>query len=63
MKKPKYFLPLRVFDLVVLFVLGFSFLISAIDVKMGLGYIIFISFGSLFLAVYNYFKLNGENKK
>lgn len=63
MKKSKYFLPLRFLDFVVLFVFGFSFLIFAIDVKIGFSYFLFITLGSLYLAVYNHFKLNGENKK
>jgi len=40
-------------DLMALFIWGFTFLIAAIDLKMGLGYMFFIIIGGIGLGLHN----------
>ena len=51
---------LRSVDILLLFVFGFTFLITAIDVNMGFAYFSFLILGSFYIMISNHIK---ENKK
>jgi len=50
---------LKFVDIIFVFVFGFTFLIMAIDLSLGMGYLFFMSVGSIYMTILNYY----TNKK